>query len=290
MRDRVHAEIANGQGMRFQDEGDDQRAEQKYLRAVDLDPSYREPWFNLGLVYKRRGDWAASARCNERAAELDPRPEQPAWWNLGIAATALRDWPVARRAWRSYGVALPEGEGPIELNFGPVPIRLNPGGAEEVVWCRRIDPARAVIKSIPLPDSGHRFHDIVLHDGEPKGEREIAGRTVHVFNELERWQESSVPTVVAQLTCPTHADSEAVEELCAAAGLEMEDWTGNIEPLCKACSEGRPHEVHDHDGQKAWRALRWFGFAGELAQVGDVLERWRTAGGDRAFTGLERAL
>ncbi len=28
---------------------------------------------------------------------------------------------------------------------------------------------------------------------------------------------------------------------------EVENWTTNFEILCKACSEGRPHEEHDRE-------------------------------------------
>jgi len=32
-------------------------------------------------------------------------------------------------------------------------------------------PAHAVIVRVPLPESGHRFRDVLLHDGEPRGTR-----------------------------------------------------------------------------------------------------------------------
>lgn len=42
-------------------------------------------WFDLGLAYKRAGNWLASQKANEAATALDWGNEG-AWWNLGLAA------------------------------------------------------------------------------------------------------------------------------------------------------------------------------------------------------------
>jgi hypothetical protein len=55
------------------------------------------------------------------------------WWNLGMAATALGDWKTAREVWSRYGISVPEGAGPIDMNLGLVPIRVSPAGNAEVV-------------------------------------------------------------------------------------------------------------------------------------------------------------
>jgi hypothetical protein len=96
------------------------------------------------------------------------------------------------------------------------------GESDEVVWCRRIDPARALIDNIPLPDSGRRHGDIVLHDGAPNGERILNERVVPVVDELELWQASEISTVTAQLTCPHQEDVEAVTSLFDQAALPIE--------------------------------------------------------------------
>lgn len=287
MFERQRAFAAHERGRMLDDRGDEKGAELAYRDAIRLDPKLEMAWFNLGLLFKRQRNWAESLRCNERSAELDPRKGQPAWWNLGIAATALRDWESARRAWRGYGIAVPDGEGPIELNFGRTPVRIGPPEAIEVVWCRRIDPARAVIESVPLPESGHRHGDVVLHDGAPNGEREASGKVYSVFDELERWEQSPVPTIVVSLTCPSEEDAMAVCELTDAAKLTYEDWTANINLLCKACSEGRPHASHDHDGDRRWRPEHHFGFAADADAVRDVLDRWRLGGSARKVGDLQ---
>src|SRR5712692_1731095 len=95
MVDRSRAVAANARGNQLAHAGDAQGAEAAYRDAITLDPNFESAWFNLGLVFKRRQDWEGCRDANLRAAELDPRKEQPAWWNLGIAATAPR---LAHRA------------------------------------------------------------------------------------------------------------------------------------------------------------------------------------------------
>jgi hypothetical protein len=161
------------------------------IEAVSLDPEFHEAWFDLGLLHKWSRSWDEAFRCNLRAAELvGERADEPAWWNLGIAATALRRWDVARRAWQAYGLPVPDGEGAVDGDYGYAAVRLNPESEPELVWGRRIDPARVRIESIPLPGSGHRWGDIVLHDGEPVATREVDGTNRLVFDELERWEAS----------------------------------------------------------------------------------------------------
>jgi TPR repeat len=279
--DKARARAANGRGLALDDKGEVAAAEAEYRKAVELDPQYHDAWFNLGLVHKRRREWKECLHCNLRAAELAPVKEEPTWWNAGIAATALRDWDTARRAWRGYGISISDGEGPVSENLGWTPVRIGIPDATEVVWCQRVDPARASILSVPLPESGHRHGDIVLHDGAPNGQRELNGRFYSVFDELERWEASPVPTLVVSLTCPTKSDADSAGQIADAAHLTYEDWTANLNLLCKACSEGRVHAQHDHEGDGEWRAEHHFGFAGPRADVESVIEQWLMGGRGR---------
>lgn len=45
--------------------------------------------------------------------------------------------------------------------------------------------ARAIIQNVPLAASGHRYGDLLLHDGAPEGTRILDGREVPVFNALQ---------------------------------------------------------------------------------------------------------
>ena len=151
------ADRLNEQGRVRADAADWDAALSLYRQAVDRVPAYEPAWFNMALVHKQRRQWVQALDCNERAAALGGAEGDPAWWNLGIAATALRRWDAARRAWRRFGIEIPDGTGELQLDFGPAPVRLDPDGRGEVVWGRRVDPARIVVMNVPTPESGRAF-------------------------------------------------------------------------------------------------------------------------------------
>ncbi len=232
----------NEAGGKLLNEGEYREAEEQFRKATSSAPDWSVPWYNLGLVYKRQKRWTESLQCNQRATQLDPT-DQEAWWNLGIAATALGNWEEARRAWTAFGIQIPAGEGAIEMKLGLTPIRLNPTDNGEVVWCARIDPARAVIRNIPLPSAGHCFGDVLLHDGVPNGYRMVRGQETPVFDELEILEPSPYRTYEANVRFRSLEDVDVLIDLADRHGLAVEDW-GTIRKLCKLCSEGKPHEHH----------------------------------------------
>ena len=199
----------------------------------------------------------------------------PACWNAGIAATALSDWEAARWAWSSYGIPITDADGAIAEDFGHGLVRLPDG---ETVWGRRIDPARMQLLSIPLPESGFRSDDIVLHDGEPVGSRVAHGHEYTVFNVIERWQESEVPTVSVQIGTDS-AGADHLTQMAEAAGIRGENWTKSVVVHCRACSLGRvdfDHPEHDHTTHRAPDAPIRFGFSGTGGDVRALLDRWVT--------------
>jgi hypothetical protein len=142
-------------------------------------------WYDVAWAHKFLGNWdKAFSLCREAAARVPRGEGDPAFWNLGIAATALREWAVARNAWIGFGVAMPEGGGEIVGRFGMCCVRPDTEGEREVVWAARLCPTRARVVSVPVT-TGRRFGEVVLHDGEPKGERIVDGRGHSVFDELE---------------------------------------------------------------------------------------------------------
>jgi hypothetical protein len=79
---------------------------------------------------------------------------------------------------------------------------------------------------------------VVLHDGVPHGSRiTSAGPSFPVFDEIELWAPSPVPTWVVLLEAATEADRDALERLAAAAGFAAEDWSSSVRLLCRTCSE-----------------------------------------------------
>jgi hypothetical protein len=242
---RSRAEAVNARASRLEERGKREEAIRLYQEAVALAPRWAAPLYNLGLLFKNARQWEESLKYNQQATRIDPN-HQPAWWNLGIAATALGRWDVARSAWRGFGVTVPDGDGPVDLPCGFGPIRLNPEGDAEVVWAERIDPARAVLASIPFPESGHRWGDVVLNDGAPVGYRQYHGEEFPVLNALELLERSAFATHVARVQMPNNrAYVENLVNTAADKGGCAEDWSTSTRILCKACSEGRPHATHD---------------------------------------------
>jgi tetratricopeptide (TPR) repeat protein len=281
---RLHEE-----GMALENAGDSEGALRKYFAALELDFDRSSTHYNIGLIYKYRGAWKESFRFNKRAHELATDDEAAAW-NLAIAATALRDWTTARAVWNSLNLPIGLGHDPICENFGITPIRLNPDSDGEVVWARRIDPVRARLSNIPLTDSGCRYGDIVLHDGAAVGHREHGGREYAVFNMLEVFEESNFSTFEADILAPAEADITVLEEISDRVGIAFEDWSQSVQVLCKACSEGRPHDHHDGNGaDKAWTAERRVALAARSSSdVQAVLDEWATA--TRKVTGWQETL
>ncbi|MDX2645796.1 tetratricopeptide repeat protein [Streptomyces sp. NPDC001902] len=287
--DRAFTLISDG---RYEDAG------ALLIRAADLEPWRSESWYNLALLHKFRHDWEQARTTGLRAvALLDRAPGAPDWWNVGIAATALQDWPLARRAWQAYGLR-PDasGTGPVEMELGSSAVRLSPEGEAEVVWGRRIDPARIEVLSIPLPSSGRRWGEVVLHDGVPHGERRTAGgATYPVFDEIELWAPSPVPTWLVLLEAATESDRDALEQLAADAGYAAEDWSSSVRLLCRTCSESRmptddgsdasrdPHDQGEpgHPGHLShrtpgalWAPERECGIAAPVGLVRGLLDSW----------------
>ncbi len=277
------AERWNEAGRALADEGRPDEAASAYRSAIEAAPDWSVPWYNLALVHKYDGDWEAALSCNRRATELSP-DDDGAWWNLGIAATALGRWGDARAAWRACGIDVPVGEGPIEMGLGMVPIRLAPTGAAEVVWCERLDPARAVIRNVPLPASGRRWGDLVLHDGAVNGYRKVGDREYGVFDELGLIEASAFQTFEILLEALTDADQERLVRGAEDLGAAAENWSRSIRYLCRQCSEGRPHAQHDAELQEDRPELGFGLAARDEEHLARVLSEWAgMVGGERVL-------
>ena len=242
---RQHKKLHNQAYLAF-DAGDLQTAADKFAELAKAHPDNAQYRYMLGLAAKYRMDWALSLQANLAAIACAPEFDEAAHWNAAIAATALHDWQTARQLWAACGIPLPEGEGEIEADFGTAVLRLNPWAGGECVYARRIDPCRSRIINVPLPESGYRMGDIVLHDGASTGRRaDGQGGEVLVFNALERWRQSPRQTYAAFVQCPSEADSHALSEQSLHTDTYAEDWTSSISFICLRCSYGTPHD-HEH--------------------------------------------
>lgn len=269
-------------GMKLSDAGDEASAIQEYLRALALDPDRPNTLYNLGLIYKYRREWQTSFEYNRRARDLRPEDEATLW-NLAIAATALQDWRTARDVWLTLKIIPEIGEGPIIENFGDTPVRLNADentdARTEVVWARRLCLVRARVLNIPTGATTFRHGDVVLHDGAAVGYRlNSDGQEVPVFNVLELFEPSRFSTYEASVEVDRPEDIEALNQACDQSGIAFEHWTASIRNLCKACSEGRPHEGHDHELKEShsWERIHRVGFAAQgEGSLTAVLKGWQ---------------
>jgi len=245
--------------------------EQAALEAP-ADPRIGDWWYDAALAHKFLRDWPQAYRLGVKAAAHAPRGQQdPAFWNLGIAATILRDWTTARDAWDGYGVSLAPGDGPIDGKFGQACVRLSTAEGHEVVWVQRLCPTRARVVSVPFAVS-RRFGEIVVHDGEPKGDRVVDGRTYRVFDELMVFEPSAMPTLAVTVTAAQPADLDALADALSDSGFGFEPLA-NGQRLCRCCSEGRVDQQHlVLSGEQ--RCL----IAAPADEARTILDNWRAQG------------
>ncbi|MGW3154175.1 tetratricopeptide repeat protein [Streptomyces sp. NPDC001089] len=240
-------------------------------------------WYDAALAHKFLRNWAKAHELGLEAAARSPRGEQdPAFWNLGVAATIQRDWATARDAWEGFGIPMPEGEGEINGAFGPACVRLDTGGEREVVWIQRLCPTRGRVMNVPAT-KGRRFGEIVVHDGEPTGERTYNGQSVAVFDELLLFESSSLPTLHVTVSAADASDIDALVASFFAQDFGAEP-ASSFHTLCACCSEGRVDwdeaNVPTHGGsQSVW-------LAAPETEARQLLDAWATGDG-RGWNGLE---
>ena len=147
-----------------------------------------------------------------------------------------------------------------------------------------------VILNVPLPESGHRFHDIVLNDGAPNGTRvDKHGTEVPVFDELSIWKVSEYSTFRVIVHIPEESAEKHLVDLCLAHQLGVEDWT-TIRILCAKCSRGNPGP-HECDAKPLEDGSQRFGFGAKRQEdLASVLQEWVSANAGADFDKLELVL
>ncbi|MFH8393152.1 tol-pal system YbgF family protein [Streptomyces sp. NPDC018036] len=230
-------------------------------------------WYDAALAHKFLRNWEKALDLGREAAARSPRGEgDPAYWNLGIAATILRDWATAREAWSGFGIELPDGEGEIDGRFGAACVRLDTEGQREVVWIERLCPTRGRVVNVPVT-GGRRYGEIVVHDGEPKGERVYDGTAFPVFDELTLFEASPLPTLEVTVAAGEAGDLEALLALFTEHGFGAEP-ASSVRLLCACCSEGT------HQQREVLAGAQAVSLAAPEPQARLLLERWA---GERAI-------
>ncbi len=235
-------ELLLDKALEFEHQNKEDEAIQVYEEIIKDCNDWAIPFYNLGLIYKYRGDWAKSFTFNKEATKIN-NDYKEAWWNLGIAATALKEWSEAKKAWEGFGLNVQLEDGEVKMDIGFTPIRID---SNEVVWAERICPARARIDNVPTLDSSKNYGDIILNDGAPNGYRLINGHKYSVFDELEVFSKSDYKKIAISVEIKNEYALKKLEEKCTNNDIGFENWTESVRIICKQCSEGIPHEEHDH--------------------------------------------
>lgn len=270
------------------DSGALSEASRHFQALLERRPDDRYYHYMRGLAHKYLLDWPTSLRHNLRAIELMDEVGEPEHWNAAIAATALGDWTRVRALWAACGVRVPEGQGPISDDYGVAVVRLNPWNGGETVWMRRVDPVRARLLNVPLPESGHRFGDIVLHDGASTGSRWNGDRKVPVFNALQRLESSDFATHVVFVQCDRSEDLQFLLDATAPGIGHIEDWTDSVRRYCMRCSYGAPHRHDAPTINDDWAPGRNLGIAAQSRKsVEKLLADWEKAGDGRRVEAIE---
>ena len=149
----------------------------------------------------------------------------------------------------------------------------------EVVWlASRSSPAKIGISPIQIPaTTGPRGP---ARRGSRLDARGIRRRD-RVFNVLEP---SRSPSSTYEAESRIDRDEDATQLAAALddADVPNQDWTTSTRILCKQCSEGRPHEQHDHELERRverpasvrYRCPRTDNCEGSHQQTGRITPRW----------------
>lgn len=212
------------QALAYDKAGDAYNAVKLYKKVVKLVPDWSLPYHFLSIFYRRRLEWKPSLHYSKKAIEYNPQ-DKTAWQNLATSATALRLWRTAREAWNNLGFDFRQTDHALQLNLGLIPVCINPKTKPEIIWARQIDPARAIIESIPQPSSGRRFREEILIDNKPLAHRIFDGKRVPVFEELEQLHFSSFRTYVVILETGEKGAADTLDSLANNLNLGFDNWS-----------------------------------------------------------------
>ncbi len=204
--------------------GDSYNAVKLYKKLVRLAPDWSLPYHFLSLFYRQRNEWKPSFHYSQKAIEANPE-DKTAWHILATSATALRRWQTARKAWNELGFEFRKTDKILNLDLGLIPICINPRTKPEIVWARQIDPARAQIESIPQPSSERRYKEIVLIDNQPIAHRNLRGKRVPIYEELETVRLSSYNTYAVILETGAKNYVDILDKLCQDAEIGFDNWS-----------------------------------------------------------------
>jgi hypothetical protein len=222
----------------FAETGDVYNAIKLLRRIIKTAPDWWLPHADLSDLFKRQGDWKATFHYAKRTVALQAG-HAPAWLNLGIAATALKKPHLARIVWNKFGFTPPS---PRALTA----LRISSRESFEIVWAHPLDPARALLTSIPDPATGRRFHDTLLVDAQACGHTVSHRRRYPVFDVLGVLKHSSYHTFALRTDTTDRKALRILEQLCHQSDMGFENWD-NITRVKPFQSEQALQEFYGHD-------------------------------------------
>ncbi len=254
--------------------GDVYTAVKIYKKLIKLAPNWYPPYQYLSSIYKYHNDWKAAFHYGQRAIENGANKEDM-WRNFAIAATALKKWQIARSAWNKVGFQLKEVTKAPEFDMGLIPIRLRYDNFQEIIWAKQIDPARAIIESIPDPVSDRNYGDLILIDFKVTGYRIIKGKKVPVYDELELIKRSHHRTFLVFLYDAQQNETNLLDRLCWNEDIGFDNWSHlNELQLNKKLTRLPEYYNEDLDFDIEGEDVRIAMAAEKVADIEKVMQAW----------------
>src|SRR5262249_31321976 len=123
------------------------------------------------------------------------------------------------------------------------------------------------------------------------GYRRYEGQELPVLNALELLEASPFGTFVARVAMPPQREhAEKLAEVAAELEGAAEDWSTSVRMICKACSEGSPHEAHDTEAAPP-DGIHLIGVAArDRDHASKILHVWEAGTDDVRVESLDEAL
>lgn len=204
--------------------GDIYTAVKIFKKLIKIAPNWSPPYHHLSAIYKYNNDWKAAFHYGKVAIEKGATKEDT-WRNLAIAATALKKWKIAQTVWKKLGLKIGGEKKPSNFEVEIIPVRLKSTHYHEIIWAKRIDPARAIIESIPTPRTDRKYGDKILIDYKVVGYRIVNGKKLPVFDELSLIKRSHYRLFFIYLYQASKNDCAILDKLCSNTNLGYDNWS-----------------------------------------------------------------
>ncbi|MEM8523439.1 MAG: hypothetical protein AAGG68_02290 [Bacteroidota bacterium] len=249
--------------------GDVYHATKLYRAAIKIAPEHCFPYQQLSKIYRQRREWKPTLYYSQQAIERKTK-EQIVWNNLATAATALEKWKLARTALEKVAAPIPAH------SSQPIPIRIHTRTKRsEIVWALPQQQLCAKIISIPSPESGRHYGEIVLYDCNSREKQIVGDRPYRVFPEIERFKKSFYRTFSVLIHTDHITSIQKLAELCYDQQLGFENWS-NLQHQLVTQTENRSAEYYENAAQSSELGYQLIAIAAlEKYQVKEVLRIWK---------------